>query len=966
MTMNKRVIVDTSNVVWKSLLAGKDVENGVFVEHEGRKVLVNSHHFGYECAINYLLGVMEELEVAPKDMIFVNEGLLSKCRRKAIYSGYKEGRDKRPPQAKEQFVLCRDRLAETFLALGAQVVTQDGVESDDVIAFLARKLDGQKIILSEDGDLATLINDDVYLWRNGMLTRKNPYGEFQHRFIPVYKALCGDGDEYKGARLFGPKAFLELLVWAGDAGLAAIEGMLKRGTLHELEEDVAEFKPFRKVIDGAAHVYESYQCALLHDEWVGTKRQPLLITDGKPGPVKDPRLKKWENKGAADRTWFDAIHPPTYKTNKHHKVFDVEIIGHHAPVFLVCTHVVETGEHEAFWWHKYEHMDRLRKRIESGEHTWVSFNGNHFDAPLVSAALNGKDAHLLKQMAEDIIAENGKSWQMSERYDYENIEFDHIDLMEVSPGVKISLKTFAGRLHYKTLMDMPFEHNQDLTDEQLPVVEEYCFNDVGVTTELFGELHAEVELRKEMSDEHDIDLRSKSDAQVAEAILKKVADIRGKRAEQPTRATYTAPSFIQTESDVINDLKDRLERHSFRINPANGVIDTPAFLADPISLCSGKYRCGIGGLHSTHEHRVHAQASEDLLISDWDVASYYPNIMLKAGLTPRLAGGAGERFIAAYRDIYDKRMEAKRAGNKKIANALKISLNGTFGKLGSPYCSFYSPDLMLAVTLTGQLNLLTLIYDIEFNPEIRVLSANTDGITVAYPPKHRDRILRMIEENAKRTGFEYEETSYKSISFKDVNNYIAITTDGKAKRKGLYAESGLMKNPTMEVCSNLAVDYLKDGVHPKDQIAKYTDVRDFVAVRNVRGGGVQPTSSVEVDDWVLVEDHGNKFNIWMRQKDLDEGKSHWDQSGGGCMIRKSRPKPVIEYRGGVPFGRIARWYMTTENIPPITYVGSGNKVPKTDGAKLCMTLPDELPTDLDIDWYVNEAVSILADIGVKL
>ena len=84
------------------------------------------------------------------------------------------------------------------------------------------------------------------------------------------------------------------------------------------------------------------------------------------------------------------------------------------------------------------------------------------------------------------------------------------------------------------------------------------------------------------------------------------------------------------------------------------------------------------------------------------------------------------------------------------------------------------------------------------------------------------------------------------------------------------------------------------------------------------------------------------------------------------MIRKSRPKPVIEYRGGVPFGRIARWYMTTENIPPITYVGSGNKVPKTDGAKLCMTLPDELPTDLDIDWYVNEAMSILADIGVKL
>ena len=31
--------------------------------------------------------------------------------------------------------------------------------------------------------------------------------------------------------------------------------------------------------------------------------------------------------------------------------------------------------------------------------------------------------------------------------------------------------------------------------------------------------------------------------------------------------------------------------------------------------------------------------------------------------------------------------------------------------------------------------------------------------------------------------------------------------------------------------------------------------------------------------------------------------------------------------------------MTTERLPPITYVEIGNKVPKTEGAKLCMTLP---------------------------
>jgi hypothetical protein len=76
------------------------------------------------------------------------------------------------------------------------------------------------------------------------------------------------------------------------------------------------------------------------------------------------------------------------------------------------------------------------------------------------------------------------------------------------------------------------------------------------------------------------------------------------------------------------------------------------------------------------------------------------------------------------------------------------------------------------------------------------------------------------------------------------------------------------------------------------------------------------------------------------------------------------PKPVEVGVGGKSFGRIARWYMSTEQAKPISYVGSGNKVPKTDGAKICMTLPRELPSDLNYAWYVSEAVSMLEDMGV--
>lgn len=308
--------------------------------------------------------------------------------------------------------------------------------------------------------------------------------------------------------------------------------------------------------------------------------------------------------------------------------------------------------------------------------------------------------------------------------------------------------------------------------------------------------------------------------------------------------------------------------------------------------------------------------------------------------------------------LLDLKAELKKV--KVEANTKKLLGNGTFGKLGSPYSAFYSPDLMLAVTLTGQLNLACLIYDLECRPTIKVLSANTDGIMVQYPASESDIVLRKIAENSERTGFEYEQTPYAKVALVNVNNYLAVTTDGKAKRKGLYASNDpkenplyLMKNPTMGVCANMAVDYLRDGIHPSESIDIYTDIRDFVAIRAVKGGGIQYDSLVEVDDWVLVDDKGTKDNLWQRPS-------------GQTVNRKSRPKPVEVGVGGQAFGRIARWYMSTDSLTPINYVGSGNRVPKSEGARVCMTLPDELPADLDKDWYVRESLSMLGDMGVTV
>lgn len=641
-------------------------------------------------------------------------------------------------------------------------------------------------------------------------------------------------------------------------------------------------------------------------------------------------------------------------TDKTYAVFDTEIIGKRWPVFLCCVVIPDTDQQLAYWQHSDEDRRDMSALFSRDDLTFVSFNGLDFDYPILCAALDGWEERSLKELANTIITEGLRQWQTMDRFKITQYEIDIVDLMEVAPGVKVSLKRYMGRMGYKTMMDMPFDHEHDLTDpDDLSTTRKYCFNDCGGTLALFRQLKEQMELRVQLSEEHGIDLRSKSDAQIAEAILRKRLGITGKQNRPvPRFITYTAPDFIQTDNDDIADLITRLSNQRFMINQGNGSPEAPDWMADEFMLGSGSYQVGIGGLHSTHDVRLYVQATDDYLISDFDVASYYPNIIMKCGLIPNLGGNRGAQFIEAYREIYDQRIAAKRSGNKAVANSLKITLNGTYGKLGSIYSAFYSPDLMLAVCLTGQLNLLILIDQLEKIEGVKVHSANTDGIMVGFSPTVRDQVLKVFADNSEITGFEYEETPYTKVAMKDVNNYVAVGKDGKVKGKGLYAEMSLMKNPTMQVCTKAAVAYLTKGVLPEMFIKSQTDMKDFVAIRDVKGGGVQYDRMDWVDDWELVEDHGSAKNIW------------YSKAANKKVTRKSKPKAIEVGVGGIPFGRVARWYMSVLPQPPIAYVDSGNRVAKTDGGKLCMNLPDNLPKDLDYQWYINESYNILKDIGV--
>lgn len=305
-------------------------------------------------------------------------------------------------------------------------------------------------------------------------------------------------------------------------------------------------------------------------------------------------------------------------------------------------------------------------------------------------------------------------------------------------------------------------------------------------------------------------------------------------------------------------------------------------------------------------------------------------------------------------------VEKELASQTSNANSLKTNLNGTFGKLGSKYSIFYAPSELIQVTLTGQLALLMLIEAMELNG-IPVVSANTDGVVMAVPdtPEMYARYIQVISWWEQLTGFETEETEYRAVYSRDVNSYVAITTDGKLKTKGAYAppEPGASgwPNPTTQVCVDAVCAYLLSGTPIETTILSCTDVRQFVSIRDVKGGGVWSNRQVAVDDWVLLVDHGSAQNVWSAAGDPTK-----------TVKRKSRPPARMVWVDDVAIGRIVRWYYATDGAGTIRYRTTGSTVPKSEGCKPLMELPATLPADVNYLWYFAEARSLLNDVGVTI
>lgn len=139
------------------------------------------------------------------------------ARRKGLLPAYKANRKKPDDALVSQLNLARG-LVDT---LGLTVVARQGIEADDLMAFLARQAAAQKVpsvFVTSDKDVYQFLNEYISIWPSGGKdgfkgpeAAKEKFG-VETAFLPDYFSIVGDAsDNVPGVMGVGPKSAVDLI-----------------------------------------------------------------------------------------------------------------------------------------------------------------------------------------------------------------------------------------------------------------------------------------------------------------------------------------------------------------------------------------------------------------------------------------------------------------------------------------------------------------------------------------------------------------------------------------------------------------------------------------------------------------------------------------------------------------------------------------------------------------------------------
>lgn len=504
-------------------------------------------------------------------------------------------------------------------------------------------------------------------------------------------------------------------------------------------------------------------------------------------------------------------------------LFDFEVFRYD---WIVDFKSVKYGVHYTIHNSKRE----LEEFVKRGNPLFGGFNCKHYDNFIMKAILCGADNALVKEINDWIVSghQGFDHWFIKQN----KLWFDTFDLMDdMQKG--LSLKAIEGHLGMSIEeTEVDFNIDRPLTEEELERTIKYCRHDVDATHELLKKRKPYLQNKLTLGR-----IKGLSDAKALYMTNAKLTAVYlgAQKVSFDDERDYKYPGNLlrQYIPGEVFAFFDQLHDPSISSLELFGGKDAKGrkIKGKELIFSIGDCKCkiGFGGIHGAIPC-YRETATDKRTIRNKDVGSYYPHLVTIDGYCSRAMRDPKE-----YADMLERRMAAKKAGDKATNNALKLVCNTTYGAMLNAYNDLYDPRMGRAVCITGQLRLLELANHLVADcPSLKIIQLNTDGIMVSLDNSDVETYEAITQEWQDRTGFELEEDFIQTIIQKDVNNYIEIPANGgEMKIKGGYFVRGIAKagawniNNNATIVATAIIEYLAHDIPVEKTISDCQNIFAF-------------------------------------------------------------------------------------------------------------------------------------------
>ena len=291
----------------------------------------------------------------------------------------------------------------------------------------------------------------------------------------------------------------------------------------------------------------------------------------------------------------------------------------------------------------------LKENVENNE--WhISYNGLAFDAQVTHNIIKNHDNLILmegEEIAEEIYGYAQEAIKRSNNREFQEFPEWHMTVKQIdlyklnhwdNPAKMSSLKWIEYTMDWNNILDMPIHHETKITTQkQLDIIVDYCINDVAATKEIFIRSKPLIKLRKNLTDQYDINLYSASEPRISKELFAYYLSKELKIPKYDLKKLRTFRSVIKIDGLILDYIKFETPEFNNLLNKFKTVElnpnQTKGGFKYSVSYRGVKTHFGLGGAHGAAKAGVY-ESDEDNIIMSSDVTSFYPNLAIMNKISP--------------------------------------------------------------------------------------------------------------------------------------------------------------------------------------------------------------------------------------------------------------------------------------------------------------------------------------------